>query len=103
MNPVIKGGCPVLNSIIYSDNSNMQFKMNVRNAVDELILVLEFIIKSGIRTGEFNEEVNSHNAAVFIFTAIEGGVAVTRNYEDGRYMKIIIDQLIDYVKKEIVK
>ncbi|NIT51332.1 MAG: TetR/AcrR family transcriptional regulator [candidate division Zixibacteria bacterium] len=101
MNPVVKGGCPILNSIVYADNTHTKFRESVRKAVDELIRVLAAIIGSGIRQGEFKKEIDPHKAAVVIFTAIEGGVATSRNYEDNRYMEMMIDHLQAYVDKEL--
>jgi AcrR family transcriptional regulator len=101
MNPVIKGGCPILNSIVDSDNTNSVLRDQVKEAVNELIRVLAAIIASGIRKGEFKADVDPEKAAVLIFTTIEGAVAVSRNYEDNRYMEIISDQLIKYVDNEL--
>ncbi len=103
MNPVVKGGCPILNSIVYADNTNSTFQKSVRKAVDELIRILAAIISSGIRKGEFKKNVDPEKTAVVIFTAIEGGVATSRNYEDNRYMEMMIDHLHAYVNKELSK
>jgi AcrR family transcriptional regulator len=102
MNPVVKGGCPILNSLVDSDNStNENFRSSVKSAVDELILTLQMIIKTGIRNNEFKKNVDPHKSAVVIFTTIEGGVAVSRNYADNGYMNMMMDHLVNYVEREL--
>ncbi len=101
LNPVIKGGCPILNSIVDSDNTDSVLKERAKLAVEDMIWELERIIAYGIRRGEFKQDVDAYKTAVFIFTAIEGGVAITRGQEDNRIMEIVSDQLLSYVDKEL--
>lgn len=98
LNPVIKGGCPVLNAIVYSDNTNRLLKMQVRKVIDELINRIKHMIKDGVELGEFKQDVDPQKIAVLIFTTIEGGVALSRNYDDNKYMETVIDYLINYIK-----
>jgi AcrR family transcriptional regulator len=102
LNPVIKGGCPILNTIVDSDNTNSLLQKKVKISVDELINQLVRIINYGIRKGEFKSGIDPKKAAVVIFTSIEGGVAMSRVHGENRYMDIIIDHLIKFINDEMI-
>lgn len=102
LNPVIKGGCPILNTIVDSDNTNPVLQKRVKEVVDDLINEIVRIIKYGIRKGEFKPDIDQKKAAVVIFTSIEGGIAITRNHCDNNYMTIIIDHLIKFIDDELI-
>jgi len=102
LNPVIKGGCPILNTMVDSDNTNPLLQEKVKIAVDDLINDLVRIINYGIRKREFKSEINSMEIAVVIFTSIEGGIAMTRSHSENRYMEIMVDHLIRYIDEEVI-
>ena len=102
LNPVIKGGCPILNTIVDSDSTNPILQEKVKIAVDDLIDEIVRIINYGIRKGEFKQSSDPKKAAVLIFTTIEGGIAMTRIHGESHYMEIIIDQLIKYIDDELI-
>lgn len=102
LNPVIKGGCPILNTIVDSDSTNPILQEKVKIAVDDLVNELVRIINYGIRKGEFKSELNSRDAAIVIFTSIEGGIAITRSHGENHYMDVMIDHLIKYIDDEVM-
>ncbi len=102
LNPVIKGGCPILNTIVDSDNTHAILQEKVKIAVDDLVNELIRIIAYGMKKGEFKSDVDLEKAAVVIFTSIEGGVAMTRTHDERRYMEIIIDHLIEFIDNELI-
>jgi AcrR family transcriptional regulator len=102
-NPAIKGGCPILNSLVDSDSTNPLLKEKVKIAVNDLINELKRIITYGVRKGEFKENADIEKASIFIFTSIEGAIAISRGQEENRYMEIIVDHLLDYIDKELKK
>jgi len=102
LNPIIKGGCPLLNAMVDADNANPEFQKSVNKAVDSLIWDIAEIVETGIEKKEFKSTVDPLKASVFIISAIEGGVAISRNYTDGQHMNIVIDHLHKYLKSLLV-
>lgn len=102
LSPVIKGGCPILNTMVDSDNTNPLLQEKVKIAVDDLINELARIINYGIRKGEFRSGIDSKEIAVVIFTSIEGGIAMARSHGENSYMEIMIDHLIRYIDEEVI-
>ena len=102
LNPIIKGGCPLLNAMVDADNSDPGFQKSVNKAVDRLIWDIAEIVETGVENGEFKSNVDPLETSVFIISTIEGGVAISRNYTDGQHMNIVIDHLHKYIKSLLV-
>jgi TetR/AcrR family transcriptional regulator, transcriptional repressor for nem operon len=103
INPVVKGGCPILNSMIYADNTLPELKTRVKKTVDHLLHTFESLIESGIKAKEIKRTVDPKKTAILILSALEGGVAVSRNSEDPEYMDVIIDHLNDYIDRRMIR
>ncbi|KAA3610722.1 MAG: TetR/AcrR family transcriptional regulator [Calditrichaeota bacterium] len=101
LNPVIEGGCPIINTAIDSDNTHPALKERVKDVLNKWIENLEYIIKKGQSLGEFKEEVDSYKSAVLIVTNMQGGVLIARSFEKNSYMEIIVDQLYKYVNDNL--
>ena len=96
-NPVVKGGCPILNSIVYSDNSLPVFESQVRTVVNRIIENFEAVINAAVQEGTIRKDINTKEEAALIFSMIEGGVAISRNLGSSRYMDIVTDHVIAYI------
>lgn len=103
LNPIIEGGCPIVNTAVDSDNTNPELKLRVKKVLEGWIKNLSFIIEEGKKNGEFREDADTNGIAVFVVTTLQGGVVVARSFEDGSYMKIIVKELLDYVERELNK
>lgn len=101
LKPIIQGGCPILNSTIEADDANPQLKKRVQKAYTTWIDSLGSIISRGIRRGEFRDNIDAEAAAIILITSIEGGIAMTRSFNEARYMAAVADQLIRYIDNEL--
>jgi len=103
VNPVVKGGCPILNSIVYADNTLPQLKQRVRHVVDHLMGTFETLVAAGIKAKEVKRTVDPKKTAILILSTLEGGVAISRNSETREYMDVVIDHLIDYIDNKLMR
>lgn len=103
LNPVIEGGCPILNTSVDSDNTHPELKKRVQNALDKWITNIAVIIDEGILAGEIMGSVDSRKAAIIFIAIIEGGTVLARNFEESFYMDTITEQLLHYIKTELKK
>jgi hypothetical protein len=39
--------------------------------------------------------------SLYVVTSLQGGVVVARSFEDGNYMKVITNQLIEFVDQKL--
>ncbi len=101
LQPIISGGCPILNTAVEADDANPVLKARVKEALENWISNTARLIEKGQREGEFKPEVNSRQAAIFIISGIEGGIAMTRSLDDDSVMKTISQQLLRYVDGEL--
>jgi len=101
LNPIIEGGCPIVNTAVDSDNTNPELKQRVKNVLAGWIKNLTYLIEEGKKRAEFKKEANAPEISAFIVTTLQGGVVVARSFEDGSYMKIIVRELQNYAKREL--
>ena len=100
LNPIIEGGCPIVNTAVDSDNTNPQLKQRVKNVLAGWIKNLTYLIEDGKKKGEFRQDAKAHEISVFIVTSLQG-VVVARSFEDGSFMKNIVKELHLYAKREL--
>jgi len=102
LNSVISGGCPILNTTVEADDTNPLLKERVQHALNDWIGGLVSVINKGIKTGEFKPGIKAKEAAIIIISSIEGGIVLTRSFDDGKYMHIVSQQLMNYIDHELV-
>lgn len=91
--PIVKGGCPMLNFGTEADDTNELIKMKVNNLIIKSQKLLSTIIKDGIDEGEFKPDWNYEDFATIMFAMIEGGVLICRVADNNTKMKVINDNL----------
>ena len=101
MNSVIIGGCPILNTTVEADDTNPLLKERVQHALDDWISGLVSIIKKGIKLGEFKADVKAEEVAIIIISSIEGGIVLTRSFDNSKYMQVVSQQLMNYIDNEL--
>lgn len=97
--PVVKGGCPILNSIVYADNTLPELKQRVKKVVEDLIGILESFITSAVKAKEMKRTIDAKKTAILIVSSLEGAVAISRNSESRDYMDVVIDHLNNYIDR----
>jgi TetR/AcrR family transcriptional repressor of nem operon len=78
LNPMFRGGCPILNFGAEADDTNPVIKEKIQNFLAYAIKILEDIVRQGIQNQEFVEELNPKEFALKFFGAIEGGIMMCR-------------------------
>lgn len=89
---VLKGGCPIVNLAIESDDADPQLRKAARQAMARLIGLLERIIDEGVKLGEFPKG-NARARAAHMVAALEGGVMLSNLYKDDAYLRGVADRL----------
>ena len=97
VNHPIKGGCPMLNFGMEADDTNPVIREKVYVAMSEAQRNIAAIIKKGIADGEFRKDWDANEYAIKIFAMLEGGVLMSRVYQDSSSMKV----LISIIKREV--
>ena len=75
---LVRGGCPLLNTAIDSDDAHPGMRKKARRALDSWLDRLESIVGEGKRRGEVRSAVDSEELATLIVNTLEGGLMVSR-------------------------
>lgn len=75
---LVPGGCPLLNTAIDSDDGNPQLRGKARWALGSLLDRLRSLMEEGQRRGEIRNDVHSSDLALWMVSALEGSLMVSR-------------------------
>lgn len=100
-NPVIKGGCPILNTVVDAADTNPALISLARRKTERLLKRLEFIIQQGQKQNEFKQSIKPRAVALTIFSGIEGALLLTKACEDEQAIDAMIDCLTSYLENSI--
>jgi len=87
-----RGGCPVMNLAIESDDADPELRETARKAMMKLIGLFERIIAEGMKRGEFPKG-DAHARASLMVASLEGAIMLTNLYKDVTYMETVLDHL----------
>jgi TetR/AcrR family transcriptional repressor of nem operon len=95
--PPLEGGCPLLNCAVENDQSNDALKEKAREAVDSLTRFVEGLVIDAQAAKEIRKKFSPKQVATFIISSIEGGIMLSRLYEDKRRMGMVADSIREYL------
>lgn len=97
VNHPIEGGCPMLNFGTEADDTSPVIREKVHLAMVGLQENITEILEKGISDGEFRTGWDIKEFAIKVIAMLEGGVLMSRVYNNSDSMKV----LINILKKEI--
>ncbi|WP_079701647.1 TetR/AcrR family transcriptional regulator [Daejeonella lutea] len=72
--PLLKAGCPILNTATEADDTHPQLRERAARALDFWKKALENQIKRGIARGEIKADTNATEVSVILMSLIEGAI-----------------------------
>ncbi len=96
-----KGGCPVLNAAIDTDNKDLPVRSSVLAALDTWLGSIIQIINNGKKKGEIKPHVEPAEFASLFVSSIEGGMMLSKVTRDPGHLERAVNHLIDLVNKEL--
>ncbi|WP_338876151.1 TetR/AcrR family transcriptional regulator [Spirosoma sp. SC4-14] len=103
-NPIVVGGCPILNTAIEADDTNNLLKDRASKAILYWKKNIIDLIRAGIATGEFREDSEPERTALSIIALIEGGIMIAQATNTPMYLdKVLktVDMLIGQLEKRV--
>jgi TetR/AcrR family transcriptional repressor of nem operon len=91
--PPIKGGCPILNTAVETDDLHPELRVKVLGMINTLHLSVIKIIQRGIREGQLRADIDVEEKAVFLIAALEGAIMLARVQGDAHSYRLISRQL----------
>lgn len=97
LEPMVVGGCPILNFGSEADDTNETVKRKVNKVINLSQKIIAEITQEGINNGTFKPNWDNNEFATIMFAMIEGGIMISRMAGDNIKMKVISV----YLKKTI--
>jgi TetR/AcrR family transcriptional repressor of nem operon len=93
LNTYIRGGCPIFNMAVESDDTHCTIKSKVSNVMSISQKNFASILRTGIENGEFNSSLDTEAYAFKMFAAIEGATIMCRSMNNDQPMQGLIESL----------
>jgi len=96
--PLLVGGCPILNLAIEADDSNELLRARARVAMDDWCTTIQRIVHKGIERQEILPDSNADEIASILIATLEGGVMLSNLYKDPRHIQRAAGHIVCYIK-----
>jgi AcrR family transcriptional regulator len=100
VSPSIEGGCPLLNTAVDADDAYPFLKKKARQALQEMLGSLQYLLKKGIEEGSFRKDLNVKKEAELLFAQMEGGIMMAKVLDDVTVLNRLLDNLKYRVETE---
>lgn len=100
-NPIMKGGCPLLNTAIESDDTHPVLRERTQQAMDSWRDMICRVIRKGIQKGEIRPTVNADEVATILISTLEGAVMMSKLYGDSIHIERVIQHLSHYIESHL--
>lgn len=99
--PIIKGGCPLLNTAIESDDNHPALREKAIQAMNSWRQLFRHLISKGIQKGEIKADVDGDEIASIIISTLEGSVMMSKLYNDSIHVERAIRHLHDFLNHKL--
>lgn len=96
-----KGGCPLLNAAVDSDNVHLGLKHRVAQAVDTWLQTVAAIVHSGVKRNQIKSGARPEQFASVFVALIEGGIMLSRASGNPIHLSRNVDHIIWLVNTEL--
>ena len=96
-----KGGCPILNTAIDSDNVHPPLKRKVAQAIETWTNNVARIIHNGIKHKQINSNARPEQFASVFISLIEGGIMLSKVTGNTIHLSRNVDHIIHLVNTEL--
>ncbi|NER48967.1 MAG: TetR/AcrR family transcriptional regulator [Symploca sp. SIO1A3] len=94
----VKGGCPLLNTAIESDDTHPVLRERVQAAMYQWRNLIHQIVQKGIEREEIQPKVDPDAVATILISTMEGSLMLTKLYGDRIHMQRAKEHLDNYVE-----
>ena len=95
--PILAGGCPLLNTAVEADDAHPALRDRTREAMTGLRKWIRKTISQGKAAGEIRPETDGDFLTTIIISSIEGAVMLSKLYDDHTHMYRVVDFLTQQI------
>ena len=92
-NPIIPGGCPLLNAAIEVDDASPELKQLASQAMDTFHESISTILNNGIKYKQLKAIFEVEDFATLIISSFEGAIMMSKLTGDNTYLKQVFKHL----------
>ena len=96
--PALKGGCPLMNTAVDSDDAHEGLKMQAQAAMDRWRKMLAKIVRYGQKRDEIVQRADPDEVATILISTLEGAVMMSGLYGDRVHLDRARTHLLSYVE-----
>ncbi|RNI31057.1 TetR/AcrR family transcriptional regulator [Rufibacter latericius] len=100
-NPIIAGGCPLLNTAVEADDNQPALHERVVRVLNRLHKGVRNLIELGKEQGQFHPSTDTQAIATFFISTVEGGILLAKAYGDEKPLQTVLDQLERWLQMEL--
>ncbi|WP_315794075.1 TetR/AcrR family transcriptional regulator [Paenibacillus sp. BIC5C1] len=101
-NNTLEGGCPLLNTAVESDDAHPLLKERAQHAMTNLLNELTQVLVQGVEQKEFRADIALEEVSSNIIAIIEGGVMLSKLYEDSKYIRYAVQHITRFMDDRIL-
>jgi len=95
--PLLGGGCPILNTAVEADDAQPALRERACNAMDDWRETVHRIVKKGIDRQEIRPGVDADALATLLISSLEGAIMLSKLYGDNVHMRRVVEHLNNYI------
>jgi AcrR family transcriptional regulator len=99
--PVLPGGCPIMKTVIEADDSQPALKERAHTELNRLFESIRYTLRIGVERGEMRPGVDSQKLASLIIASVEGGIMLSRLYQDSSHIDAVVAYLKDILEQNL--
>lgn len=99
--PILVGGCPILNTAIETDDAHPALRERARAAMDRLCTTIERILTKGMQRGELRSDLDVGSCVTIFIATLEGTVMLSKLYQDPTHMRRSVAYLKRYIETDL--
>jgi TetR/AcrR family transcriptional repressor of nem operon len=101
--PLFPGGCPLLNTVVDSDDGSPALKKSARESLKGWRLYLQTIVREGQERKEIRPEIDPEEVAVLVISQLEGALALDRVDKKAGFVEKAGRHVISYLDRLAVQ
>ncbi len=101
LRPPVPGGCPILNTIVDSDDGDPALRERVVAVVTGWEQLIERIVADGVAQGSMRSDIDPQAVAALLIATLEGGILLARAHHSSVYLQHAVDHLVQYVQRDV--
>ncbi len=96
--PLLAGGCPILNTAVETDDTFPPLRDRARQAMDDWQRLIGWNVKRGVAAGQLRPGTDPRQLATVVTATLEGAVMLSKLYGDPGHMHRAADHVADHIR-----